>query len=65
MNAFDIRKQEMLTALARVRNDCEVLIERTYAFREDLLKVNTKEEAEEFDRTHDLEEGLMYIRLYD
>lgn len=65
MNAFDIKKQEMLTQLKRIREECEILIKRTYIYREDLLKVNTEEEAREFDRTHDLEEGLIYISLFD
>lgn len=65
MNAFDIKKQEMLAQLKRIREECEILIKRTYIYREDLLKVNTEEEAREFDRTHDLEEGLIYIRLFD
>ena len=65
MNAFDIRKQEMKETLQRVRNDCNILIARTYDFEDDLIGVNTEEEAKEFDRTHDLEEGLVYIRLFD
>lgn len=63
MNAIDIRKQDMLVQLKRIREECKLLIERTYTYREDLLKVNTEEEAQEFDRTHNLEEGLIYIRL--
>lgn len=61
---IDIRKHEMLVQLQTVRKECEALIERTNAFREDLLKVKTEEEAIEFDRTHDLEEGLEIIRLF-
>lgn len=61
---IDIRKQQMLVELQRVRAECEILIERTYAFREDLLKVKTEEEAKRFDETHDIEEGLKRIRLF-
>lgn len=61
---IDIRKHEMLVQLQAVRKECETLIERTHAFQEDLLKVKTEEEAIEFDRTHDLEEGLEIIRLF-
>ena len=61
---IDIRKQQMLVELAQVRNECEILIERTYAYREDLLRVKTEEEAIEFDKTHDLEEGLRHIILF-
>lgn len=61
---IDIKKQELLVALAQVRGECEILIERTIVFREDLLKVKTEEDAKEFDRTHDLEDGLRHIRLF-
>lgn len=61
---IDVRKQQMLVELQQIRAECEILIERTYAYREDLLKVKTVEEAQEFDRTHDLEEGLRYISLF-
>lgn len=61
---IDIKKQELLIALKQVREECEVLIERTHTYREDLLKVKTEEDAKEFDRTHDLEDGLNHIRLF-
>ena len=61
---IDIRKQEMLVQLSRLRKECEILIERTYTYREDLLNVKTEEEAKQFDETHDLEEGLEIIRLF-
>ena len=61
---IDIRKQEMLVQLSRLRKECQILIERTYTYREDLLNVKTEEEAKQFDETHDLEEGLEIIRLF-
>ena len=61
---IDLRKNEMLLQLQKLRRECEILIERTYTYREDLLKVNTEEEAKKFDETHDLEEGLETIRLF-
>lgn len=61
---IDVRKQQMLVELLQVREECKILIERTNIFREDLLKVKTEEDALEFDRTHDLEEGLKHIRLF-
>ena len=61
---IDIRKQEMLVQLSRLRKECEIIIERTYTYREDLLNVKTEEEAKQFDETHDLEEGLEIIRLF-
>lgn len=54
----------MLCELQKVRGEGEILIERTHAFREDLLKVKTEEDAIAFDETHDLEEGLDCIRLF-
>ena len=65
MTAFDIKKREMKETLQRIRNDCDILVARTYDFEADLLGVKTEDEAEEFDQTHDLEEGLVYIHLYD
>lgn len=61
---IDVRKQQMLVELAQIREECEILIERTHSFREDLLKIKTEEEAKEFDRTHDIEEGLNHIHLF-
>ena len=61
---IDLRKNEMLLQLQKLRRECEKLIERTHTYREDLLKVNTEEEAKKFDETHDLEEGLETIRLF-
>lgn len=63
MMNVDVRKQQMLVELKQIREECEILIERTHAYREDLLKVKTEEEAKEFDRTHNLEEGLRHISL--
>lgn len=61
---IDLRKHQMLVELQQVRQECEILIERTYAYREDLLKVKTEEDAIKFDETHDIEEGLERIRLF-
>lgn len=61
---LDVRIQEMLVELEQIRQECEILLERTYSYREDLLKIKTEEEAKEFDRTHDIEEGLNYIHLF-
>ena len=60
---IDLRKNEMLLQLHKLRKGCEILIERTYTYREDLLNVQN-EEARQFDETHDLEEGLEIIRLF-
>lgn len=61
---IDIRKQEILTQLYRLKKECETLLERIPLVREDLLKVKTEEEAKMFDETHDLEEGLKIIKLF-
>ena len=61
---IDLRKFEMLLQLQKLRKECEILIERTYTYREDLLNVKNEEEARQFDETHDLEEGLEIIRLF-
>lgn len=61
---IDIRKQEMLTTLYKIQQEAQLLLERIPAFREDLLKVKTEEEAMAFDESHDLEEDLMYIKLF-
>ena len=61
---IDLRKNEMLLQLQKLRKECEILIERTYIYREDLLNVKNEEEARKFDETHDLEEGLEIIRLF-
>ena len=59
-----IRKNEILVELKEIREECEILIRRTISCEKDLLKVNTEEEAKVFDQTHNLEEGLKYIRLF-
>ena len=61
---IDFRKNEMLLQLQKLRKECEILIERTYTYREDLLNVKNEEEARQFDETHDLEEGLEIIKLF-
>ena len=61
---IDLRKNDMLLQLQKLRKECEILIERTYTYREDLLNVKNEEEARQFDETHDLEEGLEIIRLF-
>lgn len=64
MMNIDVRKHQLLVELKQIREECEILIERTHEYREDLLKVKTEEEAQELDRTHDLEEGLRHISLF-
>lgn len=61
---IDLRKNEILLQLQKLRKECEILIERTYTYREDLLNVKNEEEARQFDETHDLEEGLEIIGLF-
>jgi predicted metal-dependent peptidase len=61
---IDVRIKQLIAELAQVRNECEILIERTHTYEEDLLKVKTEEQARAFDNTHDIEEGLSHIRLF-
>ena len=58
------RKIELLIQLMEINKECEILMRRTVSYREDLRKVNTEAEAEVFDQTHDLEEGLKHICLF-
>lgn len=61
---IDVKKQAMLVDLLRLSEEAKLLLERIPVYREELLKVETEEEALEFDKTHDLEEGLNIIRLF-
>ena len=61
---IDLRKHEILLQLQKLRKECEILIERTDTYREDLINVKNEEEARQFDETHDLEESLEIIRLF-
>ena len=57
-------KNEALQELEKLRKDCEILLERTKIYREDIINVKTEEDAKQFDETHDIEEGLEIIRLF-
>lgn len=61
---IESRRNEALEELEKLRKECEILLERTHVFREDILNVKTEEDAKQFDETHDIEEGLEIIRLY-
>lgn len=61
---IESRKSEALEKLEKLRKECEILVERTKVYREDVLNVKTEEDAKQFDETHDIEEGLEIIRLY-
>lgn len=58
------RKQSALNGLKDLEEDIKILSERILKYKEDIVKVQSKEEADEFDKTHDLEEGLKFIRLF-
>lgn len=57
------RKQEMIKDLEDIKSDCEKLLEVIPGFIEDLKKVKTEEEAEEFDKTHNINLDLKVIDL--
>lgn len=57
------KKQELLVVLEQVEEECRILLERIPAYKEDLQKVKTIEDALLFDQTHDIESGLKYIEV--
>ena len=61
---IESRRKEALETLEKIRQECEILIERTQVYRDDILNVKTEEDAKQFDETHDIEEGLEIIRLF-
>ena len=61
---IESRRNEALETLEKIRQECEILIERTQVYRDDILNVKTEEDAKQFDETHDIEEGLKIIRLF-
>ena len=61
---IESRKNEALETLEKIRQECEILIERTQVYRDDILNVKTEEDAKQFEKTHDIEEGLEIIRLF-
>ena len=58
------RKQEIRQGIKIVRADIERLKANLDKAAVDLELVKTEEDAREFDRTHDVEDGLVHIRLY-
>lgn len=58
------RKKKMFDELAELEKEAKILLERIRAFSIDLDAVHTAEEAVEFDRTHNLEEGFRHIELF-
>ena len=61
---IESRRNEALETLEKLRQECEILIERTQVYRDYILNVKTEEDAKQFDETHDIEEGLEIIRLF-
>ena len=61
---IESRRNEALEILEKLRQECEILIERTQVYRDDILNIKTEEDAKQFDETHDIEEGLEIIRLF-
>ena len=61
---IESRRNEALETLEKLRQECEILIERTKVYRDYILNVKTEEDAKQFDETHDIEEGLEIIRLF-
>ncbi|MBQ7289051.1 MAG: hypothetical protein IJW78_04905 [Clostridia bacterium] len=61
-NYIEARKQRIFEDLATLEKEAKVLLDRIQTFASDLEAVHTVEQANEFDRTHDLEEGFTIIR---
>ena len=59
-------KAQMLEDIESLEGECKRLLELIPRYRSDLAKVETEEQAEEFDRTHNLEveAGLEIIQLF-
>lgn len=58
------QKKKMFVELAELEKEAKILLERIQSFYVDLDAVHTAEEADEFDRTHDIEEGFHHIKLF-
>ena len=58
------KKKELYSVLDAINNDCNILQERLTQTYIDLAMVETMEDAKKFDAEHDLEEGLVHIRLF-
>ncbi len=61
---INMRKQEILNGLYHLENDCRILLKRIPVYRDDVLRIKTEGEAEEFNKTHNIEEGLKIIELF-
>lgn len=64
MNELEKRKRELRLILAELEQDIETLRVNVSKLREDMDGVSTETDIAAFDETHDLENGLKYIRLY-
>ena len=66
MGEFEIRKAEKLRELDMLEVECKRLLKLIPIYRHDVMKIETEEEAVEYDLTHDLEQDAMLeiIRLF-
>ena len=66
MTDMDIKQKkiELLGVLIELEDEVKILHKRIVKAMEDLPKIETLEDAKEFDKTHDLEEGLKHIELF-
>ena len=61
---IDVRKQEILYNLYTLENECKILLDIIPKVIEELLKVKTEEDANQFDENFDsLFEGLHLLLL--
>lgn len=59
-----LKRAEIVNDLYDLKKECEILLNRCDKLIDDILKVQTEEEANEFYKTHDIEEGLNLIRIF-
>ena len=58
------RKIELSAILIELETDVKVLSSNIAKASEALADVHTMEDAEQFDKDHDIEDGLKHIRIF-
>ena len=63
MNIED-SKAKIIANLKKLEVECNLLLERIPVFIDKISEITTEEEAEEFNKTYNIEEGLEIIELF-
>lgn len=58
------KKVELFSVLMELETDIGILSRNIAKAYEDLANVKTLDDAKEFDKNHDLEDGLKHIQLF-